>query len=248
MAKSSDEGTRTGLGWVDGHVRQLPTDRLASKPYLPHMGWNSIQPIKDLPILNQVDATTGFYFLHSYCFDCADPESVPDEFRLCCDDAVPDVIQERAVTSPIFYRPEGVAKLKGRVRYGPVRDANVLKLNATLGAIPADFDPNQNDLTIRVSDDDEVYAVTIPAGTMRQSGSNGFVYRDPSGSLAGLDKATVKFTRGGQLRLRLRTVPMALAAMDRTDHMVDIEIRIGNYAARHSRRWASRLNRVFTPS
>jgi glutamine amidotransferase len=76
MAKSSDEGTRTGLGWVDGHVRQLPTDSLTSKPYLPHMGWNSIQPIKDLPILDQIDAATGFYFLHSYCFDCADPDNV----------------------------------------------------------------------------------------------------------------------------------------------------------------------------
>ena len=76
MAKGSDEGALTGLGWIDGHIRQMATDKLTSKPYLPHMGWNSIQPTKDLPILDQVDVATGFYFLHSYCFDCTDPGNV----------------------------------------------------------------------------------------------------------------------------------------------------------------------------
>lgn len=76
MACGSDEGTETGLGWIDGHVRELSTDNLNSKPYLPHMGWNNIQPSKASPILDQVDFATGFYFLHSYCFECANPDNI----------------------------------------------------------------------------------------------------------------------------------------------------------------------------
>lgn len=37
--------------------------------------------------------------------DCRDPASVPSDLELCCDDAVPRSIQERAWTSPIWYTP-----------------------------------------------------------------------------------------------------------------------------------------------
>jgi imidazole glycerol-phosphate synthase subunit HisH len=76
MASSSDEGTCRGLGWIKGHVRQLSTTNLDSKPKLPHMGWNSIRRTKESPILDQVDVTKGFYFLHSYAFQCANPDNV----------------------------------------------------------------------------------------------------------------------------------------------------------------------------
>ncbi len=38
--------------------------------------------------------------------DCANPDSVPAEFQGCCDQDFPKVIQERAWTSPIWYRPQ----------------------------------------------------------------------------------------------------------------------------------------------
>lgn len=37
--------------------------------------------------------------------DCSDPKSVPEGYKACCNANYPDVIQERAWTSPIWYSP-----------------------------------------------------------------------------------------------------------------------------------------------
>jgi Protein of unknown function (DUF3604) len=38
--------------------------------------------------------------------DCSNPESVPEHLSACCDASVPKLIQERAWTSPIWYKPD----------------------------------------------------------------------------------------------------------------------------------------------
>lgn len=76
MANSSEEGTSEGLGWIDGIVRRFPTENLSSKPHLPHMGWNTVAPLRSSPLFNNVDQDRGFYFLHSYFFDCKDQAQV----------------------------------------------------------------------------------------------------------------------------------------------------------------------------
>lgn len=76
MANSSEEGTSEGLGWIDGTVRRFPTKNLSSKPHLPHMGWNTVAPLRSSPLFNNVDQDRGFYFLHSYFFDCKDQAQV----------------------------------------------------------------------------------------------------------------------------------------------------------------------------
>ena len=35
---------------------------------LPHMGWNDVQPLKDVDIFRNVENGWRFYFLHSYYF------------------------------------------------------------------------------------------------------------------------------------------------------------------------------------
>ena len=75
MANASQEGERPGLGWIDGDVREFDTSALTHKPKLPHMGWNSISPQKQLPILDGIDIDKGFYFLHSYYFSCTNEEN-----------------------------------------------------------------------------------------------------------------------------------------------------------------------------
>ena len=68
MARSSEEGAMDGLGWIDGEVRRLNITGLATKPYLPHMGWNTIDVRRDSRLFSGLEVGAEFYFLHSYAF------------------------------------------------------------------------------------------------------------------------------------------------------------------------------------
>lgn len=70
MADSSEEGTLQGFGWIKGNVRKIDVSLFQHKPHLPHMGWNAIRPKNDSTLLKDIDCEKGFYFLHSYYFDC----------------------------------------------------------------------------------------------------------------------------------------------------------------------------------
>ncbi len=68
LARSSDEGSLTGLGWIEGEVRKFDERHIIYKTRLPHMGWNTIKPVKNNPILTGIKEGDIFYFLHSYYF------------------------------------------------------------------------------------------------------------------------------------------------------------------------------------
>jgi glutamine amidotransferase len=70
LAKKSEEGRLSGLGWIEGEVRKLDKSLLRHKPKLPHLGWNSIKIKVDTPLLKNINEEDGFYFLHSYYFQC----------------------------------------------------------------------------------------------------------------------------------------------------------------------------------
>lgn len=75
LADRSEEGVLPGLGLVPGSVRAFsshPNTRGLPKP---HMGWNDVQPTTSCPLFRQIDSPR-FYFLHSYYFDCAQPDDV----------------------------------------------------------------------------------------------------------------------------------------------------------------------------
>lgn len=76
LAESSEEGMLPGLGYVKGEVKKLNESLLKHKPKLPHLGWNSIEKIKQSPIFDGIDDELGFYFLHSYYFECERSEDV----------------------------------------------------------------------------------------------------------------------------------------------------------------------------
>ncbi|MBN2227233.1 MAG: imidazole glycerol phosphate synthase subunit HisH [candidate division Zixibacteria bacterium] len=69
LAKKSDEGKRDGLGWIDAEVRKFD---FADQPHLkiPHMGWNYVRKTGDLPLTENLDGKTRFYFVHSYHVVC----------------------------------------------------------------------------------------------------------------------------------------------------------------------------------
>jgi glutamine amidotransferase len=76
LAKSSEEGVAQGLGWIDGVVKKVSVTKLRHKPHLPHMGWNVAKPKRQSALLDNLEIEKGFYFLHSYCFHCNNPEDV----------------------------------------------------------------------------------------------------------------------------------------------------------------------------
>lgn len=70
LARSSEEGDEPGLGWIPGVVRKIRFSDSNARRLLPHMGWNSIAPRTGEPLLDGLDPAAGFYFLHSYMFEC----------------------------------------------------------------------------------------------------------------------------------------------------------------------------------
>jgi glutamine amidotransferase len=75
LAKSSDEGSESGLGWIDAVVKKFDKTKILDAP-LPHMGWNSLNIKKDNTLFNSLEEDPRFYFLHSYYFECNDKNNV----------------------------------------------------------------------------------------------------------------------------------------------------------------------------
>lgn len=75
LAKSSDEGNLSGLGWIDGVVKKFDKSKITNEP-LPHMGWNNLNIKSSNKIIEDLDIDPKFYFLHSYYFECKDKKSV----------------------------------------------------------------------------------------------------------------------------------------------------------------------------
>ena len=166
------------------------------------------------------------YLCNAASIDCSG--SIPAGYGECCNPAVPKTIQERAWSSPIWYRPEGVTRVRGLVRFGDAPGRDVLDLGLSLGAMPGGIDPATQSLTITLRDDDDVYAVTIPAGTLQQVRSGRFAWNDTTGSIGGMRSIRLQQRAPGRATLRLRTVPMSLAGADRVDHFIEISLRTGN--------------------
>ena len=75
LANSSEEGKLPGLGWIDGKVKRFETTSMQSNHFIPHMGWNDINIVKQNKLLIDLDESKRFYFLHSYYFHCNNNEN-----------------------------------------------------------------------------------------------------------------------------------------------------------------------------
>lgn len=73
MACSSEEGELPGLGWIDGVVKKFD---IVSSHFLPHMGWNTVNPLQDGPLFEGISDGARFYFLHSYYFQCHNENNI----------------------------------------------------------------------------------------------------------------------------------------------------------------------------
>ncbi len=76
LAKSSEEGVKPGLGWIDGEVKKFSRSGSDEPVKTPHMGWNTIAPARDTLLMNGLGEGSRFYFLHSYYFQCKNQNNV----------------------------------------------------------------------------------------------------------------------------------------------------------------------------
>ena len=76
LADSSEEGKLNGLGWIHGKVKKFDKNLIPGKPKIPHLGWNSIEIMQECLLFKDIDPEVGFYFVHSYYYECADESNV----------------------------------------------------------------------------------------------------------------------------------------------------------------------------
>ncbi|MGB7207256.1 MAG: imidazole glycerol phosphate synthase subunit HisH [Pyrinomonadaceae bacterium] len=65
MAKKSEEGNASGLGWFEAEIIQFNVSN-KKKYKVPHMGWNQICIKKNSSLMKNVPEFSEFYFVHSY--------------------------------------------------------------------------------------------------------------------------------------------------------------------------------------
>jgi glutamine amidotransferase len=67
-------GVTPGLGWIDGDVRKIEV----ADPHLkiPHMGWNNLLDVTDLPVLSGLRAGAPVYFTQSFAIFPSDDAHV----------------------------------------------------------------------------------------------------------------------------------------------------------------------------
>jgi glutamine amidotransferase len=74
MARSSEEGSQTGLGWLDADVQRFSFPHGTNLP-IPHIGWEVVEPTRPSPLFND-EGEVRFYFSHAYHLVCHDPADV----------------------------------------------------------------------------------------------------------------------------------------------------------------------------
>ncbi len=76
MTKKSEEGTETGLGWVEAESIRFKFESDQAHLKIPHMGWNGIDVQRQHAIVAGLETGARFYFVHTYHVVCENPADV----------------------------------------------------------------------------------------------------------------------------------------------------------------------------
>lgn len=66
MMKSSEEGIKNGLGWIDGDVVKFDPSKLPAGLKIPHMSWSDVEITRPTKLMTEMYPDPRFYFVHSY--------------------------------------------------------------------------------------------------------------------------------------------------------------------------------------
>jgi hypothetical protein len=171
----------------------------------------------------------------------AQAQQVGGAFANCClsaddDPTVTPIIQERAWTSPIWYRPEAVARVTGGIDFGSGAANDVLDIAVHLGRLPERFDVRTDAVTLRINDNDEILALELPPDTLRPS-DDARVFAVEPNSLDGIESLSLMTDQDGEAVLALKTTPRDLSRADNVDHSVTVTLQLGISRFIHSRTW-----------
>jgi hypothetical protein len=170
--------------------------------------------------------------------DCSNPSTVPPGASECCDTQNPVSIQERAVASPIWYRPKNLGIAKGAVAFGDDAATDKMQLAMFFGEAPDELDPETNDIVLTLRDDAVAWTATIPAGTMevKKPGSS-FKYKDKTGAIAGITGFSIKITKGSA-KLKLKTAATDLSTLTRATQTLSLDFEVGGYSSTAEHVWS----------
>ena len=73
LATDSEEGTLSGLGWLNAKVLKFNVNKTFK---VPHMGWNLVEIKKNHKLFENMYPGPRFYFVHSYYFKCNDSKDI----------------------------------------------------------------------------------------------------------------------------------------------------------------------------
>jgi glutamine amidotransferase len=75
LAEESDEfGLHRGLAWIKARVRRISSCDATLR--IPHVGWDEMRQMRDIPLFDGIDQSSLFYYVHSYVMESLAPEAV----------------------------------------------------------------------------------------------------------------------------------------------------------------------------
>ena len=63
LTTKSEEGKLSGLNLIESETIRFPENKNFK---VPHMGWNTVKPINNTKLIDDINFESKFYFVHSY--------------------------------------------------------------------------------------------------------------------------------------------------------------------------------------